>query len=104
MCVGHQVHVEHVRLHHGACLHRDPKYTLTYPVIYPKVKKQAGVGLVTRYKINFDLEVTERGQARPSQEEHTHSYAHRNNSLVAQLRAALIHTLGKIIIVVANVY
>lgn len=25
MRVGHQVHVEHVRMHHGACLHRDPK-------------------------------------------------------------------------------
>lgn len=27
MCVRQQVHVQHVRLHCGACLHRDPKHT-----------------------------------------------------------------------------
>lgn len=43
MCVGHQVHVEHIRLYYRACLHRDPKYT--HPVSYPKVKRQLGVGV-----------------------------------------------------------
>lgn len=45
MRVGHQVNVEHVRLHHGACLRRHPKRTLTHPVPYPKVKRQAEVGV-----------------------------------------------------------
>lgn len=53
MCVGHQMHVEHVRLYRGACLHRDPKYTLAHPVTYPKVKRQAGVGLVAGQQDKF---------------------------------------------------
>jgi hypothetical protein len=41
MGVGHQVHIEHVWLHFGTCLHRDPKHTHTYPVSNPGVKRQA---------------------------------------------------------------
>ena len=71
MCVGHQVHVQHVRLHLGACLHRDPKHKHTYPVNNPKVKRQAAVGRWGGHKVSLDLEASDSGGARPSQGGHT---------------------------------